>query len=169
MSEHSSPLVTQHAAQPHGVAHYLAQAERFVLMLVAITLTVLAVLLLGSGVLTLIQSALAGKIGADAISILDTVLLVMMTMEIVYTVTLSLESHTLVAEPFLVIGAIAAIRRMLVITAEGTQLESSPALFQSTLLELALLGFIVLAMAGAIFILRRSQSTGKALEEPLPE
>src|SRR5262249_16627136 len=125
----------------------------------------------GAGVLALAQAVLAGAatIRDQAIDILDTVLLVMMTMEIVYTVTLSLESHTLVAEPFLVIGAIAAIRRMLVITAESTKLETNPAAFQSTLLELALLGFIVLAMAGSIYILRRSQSTGKALEEPLPE
>lgn len=169
MSEHSSPLVAPGHVQQRGVAHYLAQAERFVLMLVAIVLAILAIVLLGSGVLALAQATIEGTIQLHAIDILDTVLLVMMTMEIVYTVTLSLESHTLVAEPFLVIGAIAAIRRMLVITAEGTRLESNPALFQSTLLELALLGFIVLAMAGAIYILRRSQKQGRALEEPMPE
>ena len=45
----------------------------------------------------------------------------MMTMEIVYTVAISLEAHALVAEPFLIIGAIAAIRRMLVITATSTK------------------------------------------------
>ena len=169
MTDHSSPLVPQPHAQQRGIAHYLALAERFVLMLVAITLSVLAILLLASGVQALFQSALAGTIRDDAIDILDTVLLVMMTMEIVYTVTLSLESHTLVAEPFLVIGAIAAIRRMLVITAESTKIESNQVLFQGTLLELALLGFTVLAMAGAIYILRRSQKQGQALEEPMPE
>ncbi len=169
MSHHISPPVQAHALQPRGIAHYLALAERVVLILIAIVLSVLAILLLGAGVVALGQSVMAGTIRADAIDVLDTVLLVMMTMEIVYTVTLSLESHTLVAEPFLVIGAIAAIRRMLVITAEGTKLEGQPALFQSTLLELALLGFIVLAMAGAIYILRRSQRAGGELEEPMPE
>ena len=171
MSQHMSPIVSPEHAKPRGVAHYLALAERFVLILIAIVLSVLAILLLGSGVLALVQSALAGTIRDQAIEILDTVLLVMMTMEIVYTVTLSLESHTLVAEPFLVIGAIAAIRRMLVITAEGTKLEAlkDQTPFQNTLIELALLGFIVLAMAGAIYILRRSQAAGKTLEEPLPE
>jgi len=79
-------------------------------------------------------------------------------MEIVYTVTLSLQSHKLVAEPFLVIGIIAAIRRTLVITAESTKLESNPAQFQSTLLELALLAFIVGVMAGSIYIMRPQQS-----------
>jgi phosphate starvation-inducible membrane PsiE len=169
MTNHSSPLVPQQHAQPRGVAHYLALAERFVLILIAIVLSILAILLLGSGVLALINSVIGGTIRDQAIEILDTVLLVMMTMEIVYTVTLSLESHTLVAEPFLVIGAIAAIRRMLVITAESTRLENNTPVFQSTLIELALLGFIVLAMAGAIYILRRSQAAGKSLEEALPE
>ena len=93
-----------------------------------------------------------------------------MTMEIVYTVTLSLESHTLVAEPFLVIGAIAAIRRMLVITAESTKIVLvDPVAFRSTLIELGLLAVIVLAMAGSIYVLRRSQAVGKGIEEPLPE
>jgi uncharacterized membrane protein (DUF373 family) len=171
MTQHSSPLVSAGHARPRGVAHYLALVERVVLVLIAIVLSVLAFLLLGAGVLALFNSVMGGTIRDQAIDILDTVLLVMMTMEIVYTVTLSLESHSLEAEPFLVIGAIAAIRRMLVITAESTKLETNPnpAFFQNTLWELALLGFIVLSMAGAIYILRRSQKEGPALEEPLPE
>ncbi len=92
-----------------------------------------------------------------AIDVLDTVLLVMMTMEIVYTVAVSLESHQLVAEPFLIIGAIAAIRRMLVITAESTKVEATnPAQFFNLLIELGLLAMIVIAMAISIFVLRRS-------------
>jgi len=168
MTQHISPLVSP-KPKPRGIAHYLALAERVVLILIAVVLSVLAVLLLASGVQALVESVIHWTIRDQAIEILDTVLLVMMTMEIVYTVTLSLESHTLVAEPFLVIGAIAAIRRMLVITAESTRLETQPALFQSTLIELALLGFIVLAMAGAIYILRRSARTGRTLEERMPE
>ena len=154
--------------QPLRIAHYLALAERLVLIMIAIVLSVLAVLLLGSGVVALVQSVVEGTIREQAIEILDTVLLVMMTMEIVYTVTLSLESHTLVAEPFLVIGAIAAIRRMLVITAESTKTTDGIA-FRNTLLELFLLAFIVIVMALSIYILRRSQATGKSIEEPMPE
>jgi uncharacterized membrane protein (DUF373 family) len=170
MSQKSIPLVSPEHARPRGVAHYLALAERFVLICIAIVLSVLAVLLLGAGVIALFQAVIAGTIRDQAIEILDTVLLVMMTMEIVYTVTLSLESHSLVAEPFLVIGAIAAIRRMLVITAESTKVEiSNPEAFRNTLIELGLLAIIVITMAGSIYILRRSQAAGKALEEPLPE
>jgi uncharacterized membrane protein (DUF373 family) len=108
--------------------------------------------------MALVNAVMTGQIRDNAIDILDSVLLVMMTMEIVYTVTLSLESHTLVAEPFLVIGTIAAIRRMLVITAESTKLEiANPDAFRGTLIELGLLAVIIIAMAGSIFVLRRSQ------------
>src|SRR5258706_13709798 len=137
------------------VVHYLERSERIVLSLIAGVLVALAVLLLLSQVVALVQSVLNGTVRTAAIDILDGVLLVMMTMEIVYTVTLSLQSHKLVAEPFLIIGIIAAIRRTLVITAESTKLEGTPE-FNSTLLELALLSLIVGVMAASIYIMRRS-------------
>jgi len=100
MTHRMTPLLAPEHPRPHGIAHYLALAERFVLIMIAIVLSLLALLLLASGVQALIQSVMSWTIREQAIEILDTVLLVMMTMEIVYTVTLSLESHTLVAEPF---------------------------------------------------------------------
>jgi uncharacterized membrane protein (DUF373 family) len=140
------------------VVHYLSLAERLVLIVIAIVLVALAVLLLGSHVISLVQAVMDGTIKEAAIDILDGVLLVMMTMEIVYTVTLSLQSHKLIAEPFLIIGIIAAIRRILVITAESTRLEDNPALFQSTLLELALLALIVGILAFSISMMRKTES-----------
>ncbi len=142
-------------------AMWLHRAESIILVLIAIVLIVIALLLLGNSVLGMSALFTTGG-GTDnvrtvAIDILDSVLLVMMTMEIVYTVAVSLESHQLVAEPFLIIGAIAAIRRMLVITAESTKVEASnPPQFFNLLIELALLGAIVIAMAVSIYVLRRS-------------
>jgi phosphate starvation-inducible membrane PsiE len=138
-------------------AHYLGRAESAVLILVGAVLVVLAVMLLGSSVISLVHAVTEEKVREEAIEILDSVLLVMMTMEIVYTVAISLESHTLVAEPFLIIGAIAAIRRTLVITATSTKDEhSAPEVFRNTLIELGLLSFIVFAMSISIYILRKS-------------
>jgi hypothetical protein len=74
----------------------------------------------------------------------------------------------LVAEPFLMVGLIASIRRMLVIGLEAGNLARPESwtvehqtLFQASLIELGLLGFLVLVFVGAIYLLRRSQ--------PLPE
>ncbi len=151
-------------------AMWLRRAESIVLVLIAIVLIVIAVLLLGNSVISLVQLAnplqVVGNVRDLAIDILDSVLLVMMTMEIVYTVAVTLESHQLVAEPFLIIGAIAAIRRMLVITAESTKVEASnPEQFRSLLLELGLLALIVIAMAISVYFLRRSQPFVQAKDE----
>ena len=159
-------MAESHVGIEARAAHYLKSAESIVLVLIAVVLAILAILLLGSSVMALINAVMTGQIRELAIEILDSVLLVMMTMEIVGTVSLSLESHTLVVEPFLIIGAIAAIRRMLVITAESTNIEvSNPEAFRSTLIELGLLAFIIIVMAVSMYVLRRSQRFLPATQE----
>jgi phosphate starvation-inducible membrane PsiE len=139
------------------VTAILRSAESVVLTLIAAVLVVPAVLLLGMSVTGMVRDMSAGTLGNAGIEVLNSILLVMMIMEIVYTVTRSLESHLLVAEPFLIIGAIAAIRRMIVITAESTNIQlTNPEVFRSLLMELALLAGIVVSMAAAVWILRRS-------------
>lgn len=147
---------------------YLGSAESSVLVLIGIALVLVAVLLLYSGMHDLWEATQGGPkiIEHKSIEILNTVLLVMMTMEIVYTVAISLKSHTLNAEPFLIIGSIAAIRRMLVITATSTETELNPAIFHNTLVELGLLAATVVAMTLAICMLRFSQR--RYLDETLP-
>ncbi len=167
--------MTENHADKHDAtslaALWLHRAESLILVLIAIVLIVLAIFLLGDSVLAVVRlitpTAATNDVRTSAIDVLDTVLLVMMTMEIVYTVAVSLESHQLVAEPFLIIGAIAAIRRMLVITAEGTKVGDNLTTFLPVLLELALLAGIVITMALSIYILRRSQqmAPGKKLED----
>ncbi len=138
-------------------ASMLHRAESIVLALIAVVLIILALMLLGSSTMSLVNAFREGQVSTSAIDILDSVLLVMMMMEIVYTVAVSLESHSLVAEPFLVVGLIAAIRRMLIITAESTRVEATNTdAFRSLLIELALLAFIVIGMAVSVYVLRRS-------------
>src|SRR5438128_4665392 len=145
-------LWTSHAAK------LLGTAESVVLSLIGVALVLVAVLLLYSSMYDLNAAVHEGPgaIEHKAIQILNTVLLVMMTMEIVYTVAISLKSHTLNAEPFLIIGVIAGIRRTLVITATSTEQETHPEQFHNMLMELGLLAVTVVALAGAIWILRYS-------------
>jgi hypothetical protein len=149
----------EHRTWTVTAARYLGSAESFVLVLIGLALVLVAVLLLWSGMHDLWEAVQGGPsvIEHKAIEILNTVLLVMMTMEIVYTVAISLTSHTLNAEPFLIIGTIAAIRRMLVITATSTDLEANAPLFHNMLVELGLLAATVVTLAVAIWILRYSQ------------
>jgi uncharacterized membrane protein (DUF373 family) len=93
---------------------------------------------------------------------IDRMLLVLMLVEILHTVRISIRSHVLVTEPFLIVGLIATIRRILVITLETANLtrpetwsKSGEALFRSSVIELGLLGFLVLVIVSAIYLLRR--------------
>src|SRR5215813_9494819 len=140
-------------------ARLLSTSESVVLVLVGVALVLVAVLLFASSMYDLNEAVHQGpgEIEHRAVQILNIVLLVMMTMEIVYTVAISLQSHTLNAEPFLIIGVIAGIRRMLVITATSTEQETHPDIFHNMLLELGLLAATVVALAGAIWILRYSR------------
>jgi phosphate starvation-inducible membrane PsiE len=139
-------------------SNFLGQLESAVLILIGLVLVSLAVLLLWTSAASMLDALREHTIGHQAIEILNSVLLVMMTMEIVYTVAVSLRSHQLVAEPFLIIGTIASIRRMLVITATSTETEHDTAVFHNTLIELGLLAATVVALAVAVWVIRHSQT-----------
>lgn len=158
MSDDKSSESGQRKSWTSHAAMMLATSESIVLVLIGAALVLVALVLLYSSMYDLNEAVRQGtdEIEHKAIDILNTVLLVMMIMEIVYTVAISLESHTLDAEPFLIIGVIAGIRRMLVITATSTDLETHPEQFRNKLVELGLLAATVVALASAIWILRYS-------------
>lgn len=96
---------------------------------------------------------------------IDGSLFVLMIVEILHTVRASFRSGTLVCEPFLIVGLIASIRRVLVITLESSQAThsgkwsaDSEAMLHSSMLELAVLGALILVMVASIYLLRRSGS-----------
>ena len=102
---------------------------------------------------------------AEALVIaIDDLLFVLMVVEILHTVRASFRSGTLVCEPFLIVGLIASIRRVLVITLESSQVNQpgkwSPdaeVILRSTMLELTVLGGLIFVMVVCIYMLRRSQ------------
>jgi uncharacterized membrane protein (DUF373 family) len=95
---------------------------------------------------------------------IDRILLVLMVIEILHTVRVSFKEGALVCEPFLIVGLIASIRRVLVITLESSQAQEpgkwTPEfqnLFNSSMIELCVLGGLILAMVLSIYLLRRSE------------
>ena len=77
-----------------------------------------AVALLATTGFGFVRSVLAGAFVDHVIELLDQVLLIFMIVEILYTVQVSFREYALVPEPFIVVGLIAVIRRLLVLTAE---------------------------------------------------
>jgi uncharacterized membrane protein (DUF373 family) len=84
---------------------------------------------------------------------LDVILLVLMVVELAYTVLLSLRGSVLMAEPFLIVGLIAVIRRILVITVG--EHGPSGASVASSAYELGILTGVVIVFVASIFLLRR--------------
>jgi uncharacterized membrane protein len=94
--------------------------------------------------------------------IVDRLMFVLMPIEILHTVRGSVRSGTLTPEPFLIIGLIASIRNVLVITLKSSQMTSegygaieSEMLFRSSIVELAVLGALILIFVVSIYMLRR--------------
>jgi phosphate starvation-inducible membrane PsiE len=139
------------------------QIEIVAYILLGLLLAVAAVLGMG-GTAILILHSLQTNVDEDSLVIaIDRLLFVLMVVEILHTVRVSFRSGTLVAEPFLVVGLIASIRRVLVITLESSQANQygkmtpeSQTLLHSTMLELLVLGALILVMVISIYLLRRS-------------
>jgi hypothetical protein len=110
-------------------------------------------------------------IAAQTLSVLDQLLVVLMLVEILHTVRISIHSHFLVTEPFLVVGLIASIRRVLVITLEAATLTKGGAwsaegasIFRASMTELGLLGLLILILVFSITLLRRFAPAPKDME-----
>ena len=123
---------------------------------VGLLLAASAIALLISNGILFVRSVLEGLLTGRVIVILDQTLLVFMIVEILYTVQVSFREHTLVPEPFLIVGLIAGIRRILVLTAEfGELLRTGGEAFRNAMLELGVLTVMVVALVGALTLLRR--------------
>jgi len=102
----------------------------------------------------LLSRGLTGQI----VSLLDQILLILLVVELLYTVQVSFREHGLTAEPFLVVALIAVIRRILVITAEVSKLpEAAGEVFRHTMLELGLLTVMVLVLVSSVIMLQRTK------------
>jgi hypothetical protein len=130
---------------------------------VACVLAVTAVVALAGCGLVLWQGVHTWNSGDTMLRVIDRLLLVLMVVEILHTVRISIRSHVLVAEPFLIVGLIATIRRILVIALEAANVSDPQTgsaeretIFRESVIELGLLGLLVLVFVIAICLLRRS-------------
>ncbi len=101
-----------------------------------------------------------GKLRHHAIEILDSLLLVLMLVEILHTIRIAILRHTLVMEPFLIVALIASVRRILVLTPEAAEfIKSDPGAFRNAMIELGLLTVLILVVVISLAILRRYAPT----------
>lgn len=155
LSERKSPSLWG-AGVRDVVARQFTRVEDVVYVGLGILLSGCALALLVTGVTQFVGSLAAGRLGAEIVEILDRILLVLLVVEILYTVQVSFREHTLVPEPFLIVGLIAGTRRVLVLTAEFKDLmNKGEEAFRNGMIELGLLSFLILALVVSLVLLRR--------------
>jgi uncharacterized membrane protein (DUF373 family) len=131
----------------------------------------LGVLLAGTALYLLIASGIGfakhlialNLTGVAVVALIEELLLVLLVVEILYTVQISFREHTLAPEPFLLIGLIAAVRRVLVITAELAEPRNKTAeVFQFLMVEMVVLTVLIFALVASVMMLRRRPAEGSS-------
>jgi uncharacterized membrane protein (DUF373 family) len=140
------------------------QIERAIAVGIGVFLIVAAVLALASAAALAWDGVVQWPQIRSLFGIVDRLLLVLMVIEILHTVRASVQSHELAVEPFLTVGMIATVRRILVVTLEtsdrgiANQAAAGPSLtFDQAMIELGVLAVLTLVLAIAIHLSRRSK------------
>jgi uncharacterized membrane protein (DUF373 family) len=160
MPEDRHPLI--HPARGF-VVQALSGVEDVVYIGLGALLTITAFSLLTIGLKTFITALFQRTVGSQLIGLLDQILLILLVVELLYTVQVSFREHGLVAEPFLVVALIAVIRRVLVLTAEVPKLpEAGEYVFRHAMLELALLSVMIVVLVGSLIFLQKQGGRGES-------
>jgi uncharacterized membrane protein (DUF373 family) len=132
---------------PEGARRIVARAftlvEDIVYVALGVLLSITALILLGHTALTFSRALLQATLPTAVI------------VELLYTVQVSFREHAIAPEPFLVVGLVAATRRVLVLTAEFTVAgPENEASFRVAMIELGVLTAMILALVGSLLMLR---------------
>jgi hypothetical protein len=141
---------------------YLGETEIAIYSTLALLLTITVLAGIASASKLLWDALAHWSIATQTLRVLNELLIVLMLVEILHTVRISIRSHVLVTEPFLVVRLIASIRRVLVISLEmatlskeGSWPQQGDSIFRSSTVELALLGLLIFLLVYSITLVRR--------------
>ncbi len=138
------------------VARVFTWIEDVVYIGLSVMLAASALALLGHTANSFVRELLQGALPVAIVALLDRLLLVLMIVELLYTVQVSFREHALVPEPFLIVGLVAATRRILVLTAEFPELQDKgEQAVRIAMTELGVLTLMILALVASLRMLRR--------------
>ena len=144
-----------------GVRNALAWSEEALYITVGLLLLAAAVLVLVGTVSGLVSSIRTHQSAVNiGVVLLDHILLTLIVAELLHTLRLVVLRGEIVVEPFLFVGLIAVVRRILIVTAELERQAPGGRTLTNQLLELGLLGVLTLALAIAIYLVRRGGPGG---------
>jgi hypothetical protein len=144
------------------IARLFTRVEDVIYVALAVLLAAAAAVLLVQGAVGFWRAAVEHRLAASLIGLLEQALLVLIFVELLYTVQVSFREHVLTPEPFLLVALIAGVRRILVLTAEAKVFEENAAVFRNAMIELGLLSGMTIVLVACLVILRRQSEQAVA-------
>lgn len=133
----------------------LGLSEKVVYYVAAVFLLVTVVMLFVSAGVSVFHVLELGPL-ESALEVLDKVLLIFIFAELLRTIITVVEEREVRVEPFLIVGLIAVVRRILAVTVSIEQ-SLGTADFSALLIELGVLTALVLSLTGALYLSRRME------------
>lgn len=140
--------------EPSRSIAVLGLSEKVVYYAAAVFLLVTVIMLFFSAGASILSVLEVGPL-ASALDVLDKVLLIFIFAELLRTIITVVEEREVRVEPFLIVGLIAVVRRILAVTVSIEQSLGTPD-FNSLLIELGVLTALVLALTGALYLTGRT-------------
>jgi uncharacterized membrane protein (DUF373 family) len=131
----------------------LGYGEFLIDTVVALALIVGGSILLGVVVYDFVRDLGRGPFVVEVLELLSGLLLVFIFTELITTIRVVIARRKVVVEPFLIVGIVAAVRRLIVISAEAENLLGT-AKFRDVMLEIAILAGTVLLLGTTVLVLR---------------
>ncbi len=145
------------------VARAFTAVEDIVYIGLGLLLAASSIILLVTGVIDFAQTLWSGSFAQEIVGLLDRILLVLLFVELLYTVQVSFREHTIIAEPFLLVGLIAAIRRVLVLTDEFAEIaDKEEPVFRHFVVEMGALTLLIVTLVVSLYLLRRRGDKAEA-------
>ena len=138
------------------LGHWFDLAEDTLYVGLGLLLIAIAFTLLITEIVYFTQYVSTWTLAENVVFLLDRILLIIIFVEVLYTVQVSFRQHVLRPEPFLVVGLIAVTRRILVLTAEMSKLaKETQEGFYNAMIELGLLTILIIALVVCLRMLRQ--------------
>lgn len=146
------------------IAALLGYGEFLIDTAVAFALAVGGVILLAVVLYHFVRELGQAPFIGQVLELLSGLLLVFIFTELISTIRIVIARRRVEVEPFLIVGIVAAVRRLIVISAEAENLLGT-AKFRDVMLEIAILAATVLLLGATVLLLRIKRAED---DEPIP-
>lgn len=151
-----------------GIAALLDYGEFLIDTVVALALIAGGTILLGVVLYDFVHDLGRGPFISNVLELLSGLLLVFIFTELITTIRVVIARRRVVVEPFLIVGIVAAVRRLIVLSAEAENRLGTPG-FRDVLLEVGVLSGTVLLLGATVLILRITRGADDSSVNGAPE